>query len=148
MCLDSPFLNVELLKKLHLLSDLHSVEVSLTVEKEGWTDTSVEVLRSEAGVDLDVLLSLRASDFTGLPFLRHSGVHRLKVEADDVLTKEEQIYLLFNAKRKCERAIKSRHKVPEPSSTMPPSQSFDSPEGSSLPPSLPPSLLLCSVTLV
>ncbi|XP_036453155.1 parathyroid hormone/parathyroid hormone-related peptide receptor [Colossoma macropomum] len=35
------------------------------------------------------------------------------VEADDVLTKEEQIYLLFNAKRKCERAIKSRHRIPE-----------------------------------
>ncbi|KAJ8272961.1 hypothetical protein GJAV_G00095550 [Gymnothorax javanicus] len=34
-----------------------------------------------------------------------------KVDADDVLTKEEQIYLLFNAKRKCERAIKSRHKL-------------------------------------
>uniref|UniRef100_A0A8B9JI31 Parathyroid hormone 1 receptor n=1 Tax=Astyanax mexicanus TaxID=7994 RepID=A0A8B9JI31_ASTMX len=26
---------------------------------------------------------------------------------------EEQIYLLFNAKRKCERAIKSRHRLPE-----------------------------------
>ncbi|KAL7880937.1 hypothetical protein SRHO_G00031910 [Serrasalmus rhombeus] len=36
----------------------------------------------------------------------------LQVEADDVLTKEEQIYLLFNAKRKCERAIKSRHRIP------------------------------------
>ncbi|KAL4646479.1 parathyroid hormone/parathyroid hormone-related peptide receptor precursor-like [Arapaima gigas] len=36
---------------------------------------------------------------------------RIEVNADDVLTKEEQIYLLFNAKRKCERAIKSKHKV-------------------------------------
>ncbi|RXN28423.1 parathyroid hormone parathyroid hormone-related peptide receptor [Labeo rohita] len=35
------------------------------------------------------------------------------VDADDVLTKEEQIYLLFNAKRKCERAIKSKHKITE-----------------------------------
>ncbi|XP_018603155.1 parathyroid hormone/parathyroid hormone-related peptide receptor [Scleropages formosus] len=35
------------------------------------------------------------------------------VDADDVLTKEEQIYLLFNAKRKCERAIKSKHKIPD-----------------------------------
>ncbi|XP_073768140.1 parathyroid hormone/parathyroid hormone-related peptide receptor isoform X2 [Danio rerio] len=35
------------------------------------------------------------------------------VDADDVLTKEEQIYLLFNAKRKCERAIKSKHKTSE-----------------------------------
>ncbi|KAL2097326.1 hypothetical protein ACEWY4_006533 [Coilia grayii] len=35
------------------------------------------------------------------------------VDADDVLTKEEQIYLLFNAKRKCERAIKSKHKIAE-----------------------------------
>uniref|UniRef100_W5MT80 Parathyroid hormone/parathyroid hormone-related peptide receptor n=1 Tax=Lepisosteus oculatus TaxID=7918 RepID=W5MT80_LEPOC len=33
------------------------------------------------------------------------------VDADDVLTTEEQIYLLFNAKRKCERTIKSKHKV-------------------------------------
>lgn len=35
----------------------------------------------------------------------------VQVDADDVLTKEEQIYLLFNAKRKCERAIKSKHKI-------------------------------------
>ncbi|ROL44145.1 hypothetical protein DPX16_5339 [Anabarilius grahami] len=35
------------------------------------------------------------------------------VDADDVLTKEEQIYLLFNAKRKCERVIKSKHKITE-----------------------------------
>uniref|UniRef100_A0AAY4D4T4 Parathyroid hormone/parathyroid hormone-related peptide receptor n=1 Tax=Denticeps clupeoides TaxID=299321 RepID=A0AAY4D4T4_9TELE len=34
-------------------------------------------------------------------------------DADDVLTKEEQIYLLVNARRKCERAIKSKHKVTE-----------------------------------
>ncbi|KAK6490958.1 parathyroid hormone/parathyroid hormone-related peptide receptor-like, partial [Huso huso] len=32
----------------------------------------------------------------------------LQVDVDDVITKEEQIYLLFNAKRKCERAIKSK----------------------------------------
>uniref|UniRef100_A0AAR2JLU1 Parathyroid hormone/parathyroid hormone-related peptide receptor n=1 Tax=Pygocentrus nattereri TaxID=42514 RepID=A0AAR2JLU1_PYGNA len=37
----------------------------------------------------------------------------LQVEADDVLTKEEQIYVLFNAKRKCERAIKSKPRIPE-----------------------------------
>ncbi|KAI4901453.1 hypothetical protein NFI96_004881 [Prochilodus magdalenae] len=55
---DKPYLYcVELLKQLHLLSDLHSVEESLPVE--GWTGTPVEVLRSEAGVELDVLLSLR-----------------------------------------------------------------------------------------
>ncbi|MGH0126928.1 UNVERIFIED_CONTAM: hypothetical protein FKN15_028001, partial [Acipenser sinensis] len=30
------------------------------------------------------------------------------VDVDDVITKEEQLYLLFNAKRKCERAIKSK----------------------------------------
>ncbi|KAI4878493.1 hypothetical protein NFI96_008365 [Prochilodus magdalenae] len=48
----------ELLKQLHLLSDLHSVEESLRVE-DGCTGTPVEVLRSEAGVELDVLLSLR-----------------------------------------------------------------------------------------
>lgn len=35
-----------------------------------------------------------------------------QVDADDVLTKEEQINLLFNAKRKCERTIKSKHKTP------------------------------------
>ncbi|XP_035375567.1 parathyroid hormone/parathyroid hormone-related peptide receptor [Electrophorus electricus] len=35
------------------------------------------------------------------------------VVSDDVLTKEEQIYLLVNAKRKCERTIKSRHKTSE-----------------------------------
>lgn len=35
----------------------------------------------------------------------------VQVDADDVLTKEEQIYLLFNAKRKCERVIKSKHKI-------------------------------------
>ncbi|XP_066537016.1 parathyroid hormone/parathyroid hormone-related peptide receptor [Hoplias malabaricus] len=35
------------------------------------------------------------------------------VEADDVLTKEEQMYLLISAKRKCERAIKSRQKIQE-----------------------------------
>ncbi|KAI4876888.1 hypothetical protein NFI96_027126, partial [Prochilodus magdalenae] len=40
----------ELLEQLHLLSDLHSVEVSFTVE-EGWKETPVEVLRSEAGVE-------------------------------------------------------------------------------------------------
>lgn len=32
----------------------------------------------------------------------------LQVDVDDVITKEEQIYVLFNAKRKCERAIKSK----------------------------------------
>ncbi|RXM31489.1 hypothetical protein EOD39_6930 [Acipenser ruthenus] len=32
----------------------------------------------------------------------------MQVDVDDVITKEEQIYLLFNAKRKCERAIKSK----------------------------------------
>uniref|UniRef100_A0A4W4HJ77 Parathyroid hormone/parathyroid hormone-related peptide receptor n=1 Tax=Electrophorus electricus TaxID=8005 RepID=A0A4W4HJ77_ELEEL len=37
----------------------------------------------------------------------------LQVVSDDVLTKEEQIYLLVNAKRKCERTIKSRHKTSE-----------------------------------
>lgn len=36
----------------------------------------------------------------------------LQVYADDVLTKEEQIGLLFRAKRKCEGNIKSKHKVP------------------------------------
>ncbi|KAM8839296.1 parathyroid hormone/parathyroid hormone-related peptide receptor isoform 2-T3 [Synchiropus picturatus] len=35
------------------------------------------------------------------------------VRADDVLTKEEQIGLLFKAKRKCEAYIKSKHKFPE-----------------------------------
>lgn len=33
--------------------------------------------------------------------------------ADDVLTKEEQIGLLFRAKRKCEGIIKAKHKVPD-----------------------------------
>lgn len=36
----------------------------------------------------------------------------LQVYADDVLTKEEQIGLLFRAKRKCEGNIKSKHKIP------------------------------------
>ena len=44
MCLDCPFLSEELLEQPHLLSDLHSVEVSLTVE-EGWTEAPVDVLR-------------------------------------------------------------------------------------------------------
>ncbi|XP_069013712.1 parathyroid hormone/parathyroid hormone-related peptide receptor [Embiotoca jacksoni] len=35
------------------------------------------------------------------------------VYADDVLTKEEQIGLLFTAKRKCEGNIKGKHKVPD-----------------------------------
>ncbi len=35
----------------------------------------------------------------------------VQVDADDVLTKDEQINILFNAKRKCERAIKSKHKI-------------------------------------
>lgn len=34
-----------------------------------------------------------------------------QVEADDVLTKEEQMYLLINARNKCESSIKSRHKT-------------------------------------
>lgn len=34
----------------------------------------------------------------------------MQVEADDVLTKEEQIGLLFKAKRKCEVAISNKHK--------------------------------------
>ncbi|KAG1933691.1 parathyroid hormone/parathyroid hormone-related peptide receptor [Pimephales promelas] len=33
------------------------------------------------------------------------------VDADDVVTKEEQLYVLFNAKRKCELVIKSTHKT-------------------------------------
>ncbi|KAG5842145.1 parathyroid hormone/parathyroid hormone-related peptide receptor [Anguilla anguilla] len=41
-----------------------------------------------------------------------SSVYGL-VDADDVLTKEEQMYLLINAKRRCERAIKSKHKLPD-----------------------------------
>lgn len=36
----------------------------------------------------------------------------LQVYADDVLTKEEQIGLLFRAKRKCEGIIKAKHKIP------------------------------------
>lgn len=36
----------------------------------------------------------------------------LQVHADDVLTKDEQIGLLFRAKRKCEGNIRSKHKVP------------------------------------
>lgn len=36
----------------------------------------------------------------------------LQVCADDVLTKEEQIGLLFRAKRKCEGNIKTKHKIP------------------------------------
>lgn len=36
----------------------------------------------------------------------------LQVCADDVLTKEEQIGLLFRAKRTCEGNIKAKHKVP------------------------------------
>jgi len=35
----------------------------------------------------------------------------VQVDADDVLTKEEQLYVLFNAKRKCELVIKSTHKT-------------------------------------
>lgn len=35
----------------------------------------------------------------------------VQVDADDVLTKEEQMYLLINARRKCERVIKSKHKI-------------------------------------
>lgn len=34
-----------------------------------------------------------------------------QVEADDVLTKEEQMYLIINARNKCETSIKSRHKI-------------------------------------
>ncbi|TWW73785.1 hypothetical protein D4764_15G0011810 [Takifugu flavidus] len=33
--------------------------------------------------------------------------------ADDVLTKEEQIGLLFRAKRTCEGNIKAKHKLPQ-----------------------------------
>ncbi|XP_066573358.1 parathyroid hormone/parathyroid hormone-related peptide receptor [Amia ocellicauda] len=33
------------------------------------------------------------------------------VDVDDVLTKEEQLFLLLKAKRSCERSIKSKHKV-------------------------------------
>lgn len=36
----------------------------------------------------------------------------LQIYADDVLTKEEQIGLLFMAKQKCERNIKSKAKIP------------------------------------
>lgn len=36
----------------------------------------------------------------------------LQVCADDVLTKEEQIGLLFRAKRKCDGNIEAKHKVP------------------------------------
>uniref|UniRef100_A0A8C4S8W2 Parathyroid hormone/parathyroid hormone-related peptide receptor n=1 Tax=Erpetoichthys calabaricus TaxID=27687 RepID=A0A8C4S8W2_ERPCA len=35
------------------------------------------------------------------------SVYVLQVDADDVITKEEQVYILFKAKEKCERAIKS-----------------------------------------
>lgn len=35
----------------------------------------------------------------------------LQVYADDVLTKEEQIGLLFRAKQKCESIIKAKHKI-------------------------------------
>lgn len=36
----------------------------------------------------------------------------LQVCSDDVLTKEEQIGLLFKAKRKCEDNIKVKQKIP------------------------------------
>lgn len=45
-------------------------------------------------------------------YLIHSFCFALQVCADDVLTKEEQIGLLFRAKRKCEGIIKAKHKVP------------------------------------
>lgn len=35
-----------------------------------------------------------------------------QVYGDDVLTKEEQIDLLFRAKRKCEGIIKAKHRIP------------------------------------
>lgn len=35
----------------------------------------------------------------------------LQVFADDVLTKEEQIGLLFRAKQKCENIIKAKHNI-------------------------------------
>lgn len=36
----------------------------------------------------------------------------LQVFADDVLTKEEQIGLLFRAKQKCENIIEAKHNIP------------------------------------
>ncbi|XP_029561127.1 parathyroid hormone/parathyroid hormone-related peptide receptor [Salmo trutta] len=50
--------------------------------------------------------------FHSVGFLFFSLVlsHVCLVEADDVLTKEEQIGLLFKAKRKCEVAISNKHK--------------------------------------
>ncbi|KAI4873887.1 hypothetical protein NFI96_008616, partial [Prochilodus magdalenae] len=45
----------------------------LTVE-EGWTETPVEVLRSEAGVETELLLSLKDESAGGLPGLPGGGV--------------------------------------------------------------------------
>lgn len=42
----------------------------------------------------------------------HYNVLFLQVYTDDVLTKEEQISLLFTAKQKCEGIIKAKHKIP------------------------------------
>lgn len=39
-------------------------------------------------------------------------VYFFQVYGDDVLTKEEQIDLLFRAKRKCEGIIKAKHRIP------------------------------------
>lgn len=35
----------------------------------------------------------------------------VQVDADDVLTKEEQLSVLFNARRICELAMKSKQKI-------------------------------------
>uniref|UniRef100_A0A8P4KRF4 Parathyroid hormone 1 receptor n=1 Tax=Dicentrarchus labrax TaxID=13489 RepID=A0A8P4KRF4_DICLA len=51
--------------------------------------------------------------FQYLPLLTPCHFLFLQVHADDVLTKEEQIGLLFRAKRKCEGNIKSKHRIPD-----------------------------------
>uniref|UniRef100_A0A8C2J5S6 Parathyroid hormone/parathyroid hormone-related peptide receptor n=1 Tax=Cyprinus carpio TaxID=7962 RepID=A0A8C2J5S6_CYPCA len=48
-----------------------------------------------------------------LEYLSINYYIKLDVDADDVLTKEEQINLLLKAKQKCEQAIKSKHKITE-----------------------------------
>lgn len=47
----------------------------------------------------------------GLELGFHLSVPSLQVDADDVITKEEQIFLLLKAKAKCERHLKA--KVPK-----------------------------------
>ncbi|RXM27465.1 Parathyroid hormone/parathyroid hormone-related peptide receptor [Acipenser ruthenus] len=82
------------------------------VNHKGWTSYVLKGVVDDKFLFWNINCSMTGSAHDARVLRRSSLFEKAdtipKVDVDDVITKEEQIYVLFNAKRKCERAIKSK----------------------------------------